>query len=610
MDNLRQQYSLVSSIYRRTRESVSYVFSAVRGLAVSSLFLDIAHALLPLVQLWTLKEIIDLLYTVSGASSGGGVESLTWFIGLYVGLLILEQTITAASSLVKDAMRDRLAAFSEITLLEKVNSFPDLTYFENPVFHDKLRNARDGAGRRFFSVVDMFSGVFRSILTLTGSLVLLSNLHWSLGLIAITGLVPYASYGYWSAKWRASVFRSNAEDSRFLRYYADVLTGSESAKEIRVFSLGEMILGKYRAVFQRAYGKMQSFRKRSGYLGTGAAAISGGAAGAAFAWLCWQAYEGGATVGDTVMYIGILPRVSTALGGLINCALHMYQNDLYLQHFFSFLRIPVRQVDGIEPQPSPAVAEGKWGFELRNVSFLYPGASRCALTSISCEIPAGLTTAIVGRNGAGKTTLAKLLLRLYDPSQGIVSMNGVPLQNYDMEEFRNRSSAVFQNYSRLCLTVRENILGDREPRDDNKIAEYARMAVADQFISKFPGGYDTMLGKQFKGGVELSGGEWQKIALARAFAKEPDFLIMDEPTSAIDPEAEHALFSHFRSLAVGKTAIIITHRLSSVQMADRIIVLDAGQVKEIGTHEELLLRRGLYHRLYTLQAAAYARSQS
>lgn len=595
--------------------SLKYIFCQTPLLSVANVFFDVCFSCLPLANLWIVKKIIDSLVQGTGSQPSVAVDtqsSITSYIVLYIGITIFSQVLTALGSLISEALQERLAAQSEISLLEKINTLGDLSYFEIPDFHNQLRNAQEGAGQRFFSVLSMLSGILRSILTLSISAVLLAQIDWLLGGLVIFGLVPNSIYSYWSAKNRASVFRSRAEESRSLRYYHQVLTSPDTAKEVRIFGLGNFFLNKYRQVFQNAYRRMSTFRKQASLIGAIAAFFSAGVSGTVFIWLCYQARNGAITVGNAVMYIGLIPQISTALGQLINCAIHTYANSFYLGHFFDFLDLPPSPSE-LPPEKAVRISlPFQAGYELQNVSFRYPGSSQYTLQDISLCIPPKQTVALVGRNGAGKSTLIKLLLRLYDPTDGEIQLNHIPLQNYRLNELRRQQAVVFQDFARFSLSARENIaLGDiSQEHKDSWLREAARKAQADGFIDNLPQGYDTMLGKQFSKGTELSGGQWQRIALARAFARDPAIIILDEPTSAMDPESEYELYQYFHNLISDNIGIIVSHRFSTIQMANLIIVIDKGRIVESGTHRDLLRANGLYSHLFLMQASSYIQLRS
>lgn len=569
--------------------------------SVSALFvINAAEAAFPIASLWLAKSAIDLVTT--GERSA---DMLFVLLGGFLFLGVAAQVLIPLSVTIRESVGQKIEAHSETSLLRKVNSIHEIAIFEISAFYDQLRNATEASGRRFVGVIDIIMSTMRSLLLLAGSVAILSSLHWALGLLLLLGMLPHYLVTFWVNKNKMSVFRAQAHDTREQRYYASVLTSAETAKEVRTFDLGGFFLEKYREAFNKVFERSQRFRKRAWKVGALSGALSGTVSAGAFAWVVLQAYRGTLTIGDAVLYIGLLPQVARAMSNVLGQLASVHFASLHAKHFFDFLELelPAQKVVGTRFHRSSIEP----GYEICDVSFTYPGSHRPALESVNFSIKPGEKVALVGRNGAGKSTLVKLLLRLYHPDAGEILLNGVPLPALDVKDLRARIAVVFQDYARFFLTVRQNIsLGDlsRDPTDEWMRAVSEKAGVRD-FAEQLPAGYDTLLGKQFEGGFDLSGGQWQRIAIARALAREASLIVLDEPSSALDAMAESELFRNFSELTRDKSALFITHRLGSVRMADKIVTLKGGTIVEVGSHEQLINGDGEYATLFKAQAKNY-----
>ena len=569
--------------------------------SVSGLFvINAAEAAFPIASLWLAKSAIDLITT-----GGKSADMLYALLAGFLFLGVAAQVLIPLGQTLRESVGQKIEVHSETSLLRKVNSIHEIAIFEISEFYDKLRNATEGSGRRFVGVIDIMMSTMRSLLLLGGSVAILSSLHWTLGLLLLLGMLPHSLVTFWVNKYKAQVFRAQAHDTREQRYYASVLTSAETAKEVRTFDLGNFFLEKYREAFSRVFERSQKFRRRARKVGALSGALSGAVSAGVFAWVVLQAYSGALTIGDAVLYIGLLPQAARALSVVLGQLASVHFVSLHVKHFFDFLEfeLPAQRVVGTDLRRSSI---GR-GYEICDVSFTYPGSHRPALERVNFSIEPGEKVALVGRNGAGKSTLVKLLLRLYNPNAGEILLNGVPLSVLNIGDLRERTAVVFQDYARFFLTVRQNIsLGDllRDPTDE-WIREVSEKAGVSDFIGQLPMGYDTLLGKQFDGGVDLSGGQWQRIAIARALAREASLIVLDEPSAALDPMAESELFQRFRELTTDKSALFITHRLGSARMADKIVTLNGGKIVEVGSHEQLVNANGEYATLFKKQAENY-----
>jgi len=410
---------------------------------------------------------------------------------------------------------------------------------------------------------------------------------------------------FMSTEW--SVVRLGAPEARQMQYFSEIVTSDQHAKEVRLFDLGDTFVDLYRRAFSVLYGALQRVRwQRAGWnVATAFCAAAG--AGAVYAYIAVGAAMGAVTVGDLVLYTGLLFGLHTTLWMFANCVRNGYGDLLDLSLFFDFLDLSPRLSILPEERRRRVSRPLSTGIVLEKVSFAYPGTDHLVLDKVDLEIEAGRTVALVGTNGAGKTTLVKLLTRLYDPTGGRILLGGVDLREYDIDDLRQAFGVVLQDFVRYHLTVRENIgFGQIDAAaDEARLLQAAERGQAAEVIARLPRGMDTLLGREFPEGMELSGGEWQKIAIARGFMRNAEILVLDEPTAALDARSEQALYERFAELVTGRTALFISHRLATVRLVDRIAVLDGGRVAESGDHDELMTLRGQYARLFALQAERY-----
>ena len=551
-----------------------------------------------------MKRLIDTLTLgVSGATPDTFQAALLW-IGLIGLVSLLGDGCSALSKLTQtvqtEAVSDRVHS-----LLHTKSIQVDLQYYENTDYYNTLHRAQEQATYRPQMVLASLLQVGQSGLSLLGILALLSSLNWMVPLLLSIATIPgilmrvrYTGKAY----GRVS---SWTESERQSDYFHTLLTTEPHAKEIRLFNLGSLFSQWFqtlRTKIRREKIYLATQQSRIDLITNGSATLAVCVAGGITA---HQTIQGAITLGGFVMYYQAFGRGQGFLRELLTNLIGLYENSLFLQDFYQFLDLKPTIVEPEDPKPlSPS---WETGIHLENVSFNYAHSQRSVLKNINLTIEPGEVVAIVGANGAGKTTLIKLLCRLYQPTMGTITLDGVDLGDYSMTELRRQISVLFQDYIHYQLTVKENIwLGDIEVEPDSeRIWAAAHKAGAHPTIDRLPHGLDTRLGNWFEQGEELSIGQWQKIALARTFLRDARLVILDEPTSALDPQAEAEVFARFRQLVRGRTAIIISHRLSTIKMVDRILVLSDGQLAESGSHEELMQQQGLYARLFTTQAQHY-----
>jgi ATP-binding cassette, subfamily B, bacterial len=481
----------------------------------------------------------------------------------------------------------------------------DIEYYENPRYFDTFHRAQQEAPSRPTRIVNGLIQVGQNGVSLLAMAGLLFSFHWGIASVLFAAVIPgiLVRMKYSGALYRWQRRSTSAERQSW--YYHWMLTGDGHAKEIRLFNLGPLFMDRFRDLRQKIRReKLELSRKRS----AAELAAQTGATIAVFgsyAFIAYRTLRGGITLGDMVMYTQAFQRGQGYLKQILGGLAGLYEDNLFLSNFYEFLDLRPKIVQPGRPSAFPGPIRS--GIVFDRVEFQYPGGGRKALESVSMDIRAGEHVALVGENGAGKTTLVKLLCRLYDPSSGSIRIDGVDLREFDPASLRREISVILQDYVRYNVSARENIwFGDVTlPPRDGRIEAAAERSGADKVISGLPRGYETNLGRWFEDGEELSVGEWQKVALARAFLRNAQILVLDEPTSSLDARAEVEVFNQFRHLAEGRTAVLISHRFSTVRMADRIFVLENGTIVDCGSHEELMRRGGMYARLFESQARAY-----
>ena len=552
------------------------------------------------------KLIVDAVVFASQVNSHNGFVNIypsLFYVGLEAIAVILlagsQRGLTICQSLLRALMGQRV----NVLILEKALTL-DLRQFEDSEFYDKLTNARREASVRPLSLVSRTFGLVQNALSLITYGILLVNFSVWAVLVLILAAMPvfiaetkFAGEAFRLFSWRAS-------ETREQHYLENLLAREDFVTEVKLYQLGEMLLGRYRNLFDQLYGEDRDLTLRRGLWGYLLGLVSTGAFYLAYAWIVLETVLGKISLGDMTMYLTVFRQGQSTFSNALTSIGGMYEDNLYLSNLYDFLEEKVPQTwgkatIGLNPQD---------GIRFENVSFTYPGSSKPALRNISLHLKPREKLAIVGENGSGKTTLIKLLTRLYTPDSGRIFLDGLDLQEWDVDVLRRRIGVIFQNFVRYQFTVGENIgVGDVEHLENKTNWQTAaQKGMAQSFIDQLPQSFQTQLGRWFKEGQELSGGQWQKIALSRAFMRsQADILVLDEPTSAIDAQAEFEIFNHFRAITQNQMVLLISHRFSTVRMADKIVVIENGEVIEQGTHEELLQLGRRYAKLFQLQAAGY-----
>ena len=587
------------------RRVLGLVWEANPGLTIALAFFNLAQGGLPALRVWISKLLIDAV--VAAWTNGSGLAALPevgLLVALQFGIGAASNLLSTLSNICQQLLQDRVANRIQLLVMRHANQL-DLVFFERPQFYDLIQQVQRDVGFRPTFMVQTAFGLIRQLLTFGSMLALLVNLEWFIAAAALLAPIPTfvssARYG-----WQGyQMMRRQSPLRRMMSYLTTLMTTDTYAKEVKLFTVGDFFVDRFQRLFERYYAENRGLVIRRYLVGAAWSMLSVLVTGLTFFYVAVRTLTGSVTVGGLTLYVQAADGVSQAFGALLGGVQTMYEHQLYLKVLFELLDFEPR-INAPE-HPRPIRRRFQQGIEFRNVTYAYEGKDQPALDDVSFTIQPGETVAIVGHNGAGKTTLVKLLARLYDPQSGQVLIDGHDVREYDPDALRSEFGVLFQDYVSYQFTARENIgIGRAERLEDAPaIASAATKSGAASVIESLPEGYDTVLGKWFDGGVNLSGGEWQKVALGRAFMREAQILILDEPSAALDAKAEYELFSRLQELAHGRTALFISHRFSTVRRADRILVFEHGRLIEQGTHTELLAVGGRYAELFNLQASSY-----
>ncbi|TDB27774.1 ABC transporter ATP-binding protein [Stenotrophomonas sp. ATCM1_4] len=588
------------------------VWQTSRWLTLTSLGLRLIRALMPVAMLYVGKLIIDeaVRLAAAGAMPPLGEALASGHLSTLLELLLLELGIAIGSDLLGRLVNYADSLLSElftnatsVRLMEHAAEL-DLEDFEDPDLQDKLDRARRQTMGRMSLMAQLFGQAQDMITVISFAAGLVMYAPWLMLLLAVALVPAFIGESHFNTLGYSLNF-SWTPERRQLDYLRQVGASVETAKEVKIFNLHRFLIDRYKLLAERFYRANRALARKRAVWGTLLAALGTLGYYAAYAYIAWRTIRGEFSIGDLTFLSGSFMRLRQLLEGLLSGFSQVASQALYLDDLFSFFAIKpeIHSTPDAIAIPRPI----REGFVFENVGFRYPDAARWAVRHLDFQLRAGEVIALVGENGAGKTTLVKLLARLYDPDEGRILLDGRDLRDYDLDDLRANMGVIFQDFVRYHLSAGENIgVGLVEAMDDQaRIRDAAHRALADEVIEGLPNGYAQLIGRRFKTGVDLSGGQWQKIAIARAYMRDAQVMILDEPTAALDARAEFEVFQRFKELSDNRTAVLISHRFSSVRMADRILVLADGRIEASGTHAQLMTEGGRYAELFELQAAGY-----
>ncbi len=583
------------------------------------IFVSIFDGIMPVVGSVISAELINELQLVGEErkvlGTPVGVENASFWASAVLLLLIvlfsyriLNRVVTRVSNSIIRIAGEKVTNQVKVQIMEKAKAL-DLASFDIPAFYEKLENANREAGHRPIQTLQATFSIISTVISLVSYIAILAtipDMWWMpIGIIFIS--IPSAIVSFVYRRKNFQYMRWRSKDRRQMNYYSNLLVNKDLVKEIRIFDLSDNIIGRYNEVFKRYYKGLHKLIIEESVWLVAIAIVSAVVNCIFYAIIAFGVFVGRFMIGDYTLYTGALTSIGNGVTTFINTSASVYEGTLFIDNLVSFMKEKQTILPTATP-PEKITVGAPHTVVFENVSFAYPGTDRKVIKNLSTTFRPGETVVLVGLNGAGKTTLIKLLTRLYDPTEGRILLDGKDIKEYDPRELYDIFGIIFQDYGKYAVTAAENIsFGDiHRPEDRERIYDCARQANAEEYIKKLPEGYDTPLTRMFeKEGIELSGGQWQKLAIARAFYRDCDIMILDEPTAALDPMAEQEIFNQFDTLREGKTTIFVSHRLSSAVIATKILVLEYGELIEEGNHHELMAKRGKYYDLFTTQAKRY-----
>ena len=604
LPRLRRYYTEIIRLLGNTPRLVQLVWSAAPGWLILSIAITLLSAMVPVAQLYLSKLVVDQVVLILASETPGFTTYLLVLVTTGFGLLLLREILSQLDNYVKRVLNDQFLLHANVQLLQQAMQL-DLAHYESSEFHDVLNRAQQSGSTYPLRVVELLSRLLGGITRLVGLLTLLLRFSPSVMALLLVSVLPTFWVGIRYSSRRFWMNRRQTPSRRLSDYFYQILTDPKYVKEVRLFSLGEHMVEQYRTIRHEFNQESRRLARQQSTAQLSIELLGGISFYGAYGLVLWQTLRGLVTLGDLTLYTGAFQQAQELIESILLSLATLYEYNLYVSQYFELLDLSPQVVSPHHPQPFPQPM--RHGLRFQDVYFTYPGAEQPTLKGITLTVAPGECIALVGLNGSGKTTLLKLLTRLYDIQQGKIVIDNIPLQQFSLKELRSQIGIMFQDFARYALNVQDNIgFGNLPQRQDiTLVTQAAKGAGATAVIEQLEDRYQTILGKMFSGGVDLSGGQWQKIGLARAFMTNAQILILDEPTAAVDAIAEHDLFQRFRQLTQGKMTFLVSHRFSTVRMADRIVVLEQGEIIEVGTHEQLMTHQGRYAEMFDLQAESY-----
>jgi ATP-binding cassette subfamily B protein len=590
------------SALRNLPAVLRFVWESGRAVVVLGLIARVIAALLPPALFWVSKLIIDTIVHIIGTHQPAGTR-LWWLVAAEFALAVTTGILGRAIDYLDALLAGRYMHHVSVRVMEHAASL-DLLAYEDPAFYDRLERARVQATDRLYMIQAMGRLIQQVITTITLSVQIMLFSPWLLLMLVVGVLPAFAGETHFAFLGYAKNFRQTPVRRQL--DYLRILGGSkEAAKELRLFGLKNFLTTRFKTLSAKVYEEDVDLARRKAIAGSLLSVIGTAGYYTAYVFAVWKTVAGVFSLGTLTLLANAIREASSNLQQTFSTLSTIADQALFLTDLIAFFEMSPTIAS--KPNALPAPRPIQRGFEFRNVSFRYPGSSRLILNGLNFYLRPGERVALIGENGEGKTTIVKLLTRLYDPFEGQVLLDGVDLREYNLEDLYREIGVIFQDFMRYEMTARENIAVGRIEQIDNLelIEQSAQKSMADDVVGKLPAGFNQMLGRRFEGGVDLSGGEWQKVALARAYLRDAQVLILDEPTSALDARSEYEVFQRFAELTAGKMALFISHRFSTVRMADRIVVLENGRIAEEGDHDALTQLGGRYAEMFELQAASY-----